>query len=391
MSIQQTPAAATGGKLSVIDQFRRDLEKMGPQFSYALPAHIPVERFTRVVMTAIQNNPKLLACTRQSIFNACMKCAQDGLLPDNREAAIVPFGENAEDGRKSSDQATYLPMIAGIRKKARNSGELSDWYAEVVHAGDEFDYQLGDAPHILHKPALKGGRARAITHAYSIAKFKDGGISREVMTIDEVEDIRRKYSRSKKGPWNDPITYPEMVRKTVARLHAKQLPSSTDLDTLLHRDDELYDMKGAAERGKAVTKRQPANAMAALEQFGAGEPPAQETDAAERDDPGDPRPGDGTTIDQSTGEVETQSQDEPEPTVAELIGKAQKHPPKDPETFKLLVRQVIAAAKPEDAAMLSTWWAGPNARSMRNGAQMTSADTDELTVEVKAAITEMAQ
>jgi recombination protein RecT len=239
---------ATGKQVSVIDQFRRDLERMGPQFSMALPAHIPLERFTRVLMTAIQNEPKLLACTRQSIFNAAMKCAQDGLLPDRREAAIVPFGESEDGQRKANDQATYLPMIGGIRKKARNSGELSDWYAEVVHAGDEFDYQLGDEPHILHKPALKGGRTRPITHAYSIAKFKDGGISREVMTIDEIEDIRRKYSRSRKGPWNDPVTYPEMVRKTVARLHAKQLPMSSDLDTVLRRDDALYDFEPAGAR-----------------------------------------------------------------------------------------------------------------------------------------------
>jgi len=386
MNTQQiNPPASSGGKLSVIDQFRRDLDRMGPQFSYALPAHIPVERFTRVVMTAVQNQPKLLACTRQSIFNACMKCAQDGLLPDGREAAIVPFGESEDGQRKSSDQATYLPMIAGIRKKARNSGELSDWYAEVVHAGDEFDYQLGDDPHILHKPALKGGRARPITHAYSIAKFKDGGISREVMTIDEVEDIRRKYSRSRKGPWNDPITYPEMVRKTVARLHAKQLPSSTDLDTLLHRDDELYDMKGAAERGKAVTRRQPANAMAALEQW-AGQREDEPPGDAERDDPGDPRPGDGTTIDQA-GEV-----DPPEPTIGELLGMAQRKPPKDPDTFKLLVSQLIAGARAggkDDAAMLVTWWTGPNARAMRNGAQMTADDTAALTAEVNAVCDEL--
>jgi recombination protein RecT len=380
----------TAKQLSVVEQFRRDLEKMTPQFRYALPAHIPVERFNRVVMTAMQNNQKLYGCTRTSIFNSCMKCAQDGLLPDGREAAIVPFGESEDGQRKSSDQATYLPMIAGIRKKARNSGELSDWYAEVVHAGDEFDYQLGDDPHILHKPALKGGRARPITHAYSIAKFKDGGISREVMTIDEVEDIRRKYSRSKKGPWNDPITYPEMVRKTVARLHAKQLPSSTDLDTVLHRDDELYDMKGAAERGKAVTRRQPANAMAALEQWAGAredEPPAQETGDAERDDPGDPRPGDGTTIDQA-GEV-----DPPEPTIGEMLGMAQRKPPKDPDTFKLLVRQIIEAAKfaggKDSAAMLVTWWTGPNARAMRNGAQMTSEDTAEMSAEVNAVCNEM--
>lgn len=381
MDTQTKPA---GKQLSVIDQFRRDLEKMGPQFAMALPAHIPAERFMRVVMTAVQNEPKLLACTRQSIFNACMKCAQDGLLPDKREAAIVPFGESGEDGRKSSDQATYLPMIQGIRKKARNSGEMSDWYAEVVHAGDEFDYQLGDDPHILHKPALKGGRARPITHAYSIAKFKDGGISREVMTVDEIEDVRKKYSRAKRGPWSDPIAYPEMCRKTVARLHSKQLPMSTDLDTVLHRDDELYDMKGAAERGKAITKRQPVNAMEALEQWTAGR-----EDDSPPDDLGDPRPGDDTVIDHDTGEA---SQDAPEPTMGELIGKAQKHPPKDPEVFRMLTRQIIEAAKlagGKASADLVAWWSGPNARSLRNAAQMTAEDTAALSVEVKAAFDEI--
>jgi phage RecT family recombinase len=371
-------------QLSVIDQFRRDLERMGPQFSYALPAHIPVERFTRVVMTAVQNNPKLLACTRQSIFNACMKCAQDGLLPDGREAAIVPFGESEDGQRKSSDQATYLPMIQGLRKKARNSGELSDWYAEIVHAGDEFDYQLGDEPRILHKPSLKGGRARAITHAYSIAKFKDGGISREVMTIDEVEDIRRKYSRAKKGPWADPITYPEMVRKTVARLHAKQLPMSSDLDDLIRRDDEIYDMKGAAERGKQVTKRQPANALAALEQWAGSReedaPPPQE-------DAGDPRPGDDTVIDHDPAAAEVE---EKGPELAVLIADARKRPPKTPDAFKFLARAIIDTAKRQRAGdLLTAWWGDAATRTMRNGAQMTAEDTGEIAVEIQAALEEL--
>src|SRR5580765_7473883 len=299
---QQQP----GKQLSVLDQFRRDLERMGPQFSYALPAHIPVERFTRVIMTAIQNNPKLLACTRQSIFNSCMKCAQDGLLPDGREAAIVPFGEN-EDGQKKSDQATYLPMVAGYRKKARNSGELSDLYAHVVFDGDQFDFQLGDEPYVKHKPSLTRPRGAKPIAVYSIAKFKDGGTSYEVMSISEVEEIRQKFSRARKGPWNDPVTYPEMVRKTCVRRHCKSLPMSSDLDTVLHRDDELYDMKGAAERGKEVTRRQPVSAMAALEKWAAGSgetgggPPTDEPPPAkDADDPGDPRPGDDTVIDHDT-------------------------------------------------------------------------------------------
>jgi recombination protein RecT len=372
----QAPSDQTKHKqLSVLDQFRRDLEKMGPQFSYALPAHIPVERFTRVVMTAVQNQPKLLACTRQSIFNACMKCAQDGLLPDNREAAIVPFGESEDGQRKANDQATYMPMIAGIRKKARNSGELSDWYAEVVHAGDEFDYQLGDDPHILHKPALKGGRARPITHAYSIAKFKDGGISREVMTIDEVEDIRRKYSRSKRGPWSDPITYPEMVRKTVARLHSKQLPSSTDLDTVLHRDDDLYDFKDAKERGKEVTRRQPRNAMAALEQFAGNGGDAAAADNPSPDDATDPRPGDDVVIETDSAMT----------AIAVLITGAEQEPPESPEQFQALVHRLLdAATETDDLHMIKTWWTSAASRAMRNKANMTAEDTAALAAKIKA-------
>ena len=108
---------------NALGALREDLGRMAPQFKYALPAHIPVERFMRVVMTAVQNNPALLRTTRQSFFNACMRCAQDGLLPDGREAVIVPF--DAESA--SSETASYMPMIGGWRKKVRNSGLLRDW------------------------------------------------------------------------------------------------------------------------------------------------------------------------------------------------------------------------------------------------------------------------
>jgi recombination protein RecT len=336
-------------------------------------------------MTALQNSPALLKCTRQSIFNACMKAAADGLIPDGREGALVPFGEN-EDGRKTSDQAAWMPMVAGIRKKARNSGELIDLYAHVVHEGDAFEYQLGDDPHIHHRPSLRGGRGRKIIAAYSIAVFKDGTKAYEIMSIEEIEDIRKRYSKSKKGPWNDPIAYPEMCRKTVVRLHCKSLPTSTDLDDVIRRDEELYDMKGAAERGKQVTKHQPVSAMAALEKWAGSS--GGEPEGGTADDPGDPRPGDDTVIDHDpdTGEA---SQDAPEMTMGELIGMAQRKPPKDAETFKLLTRQIIEAAKHAgEITALANWWAGPNARAMRNGAQMTSDDTNEMAAEINAAVAE---
>jgi recombination protein RecT len=226
-------------QINPIAEARQQLTLMEPQFRAALPTHIPAERFRRVLETVLQTNPALLMkCDRRSLWNAAMRAAQDGLLPDGREGAIVPY----------KGQAQWMPMIAGLRKKAHNSGEISTWDAHCVYENDDFVYQLGDEPFIRHQPAL--GKRGAIIAAYSVAKLKDGSLSREVMTIEEIEGIRSK-SKAEFGPWNDPIFYPEMARKTVLRRHAKALPMSSDLEVTVERDDEIYDLTAAREAATA--------------------------------------------------------------------------------------------------------------------------------------------
>jgi recombination protein RecT len=217
--------------LNQITVFKGELDQMGAQFEAALPAHIPLERFIRVVMTAAQNNPDLVnKCTRRSLFNSCVKAAQDGLLPDGREGAIVPYGADAQ----------WLPMIFGLRKKVRNSGELIDWDVHLVYENDHFEHELGDNAFIRHKRSM--GPRGEIVGGYSIAHLKDGGTSREIMSIDEIESIRKRTSKAKsdKSPWNVAEYYGEMCRKTIARRHSKNLPMSSDLDDLIRRDDDLY-------------------------------------------------------------------------------------------------------------------------------------------------------
>ena len=232
---------------------RAQLEQMQGQFHAALPAHIPVERFVRVVMTALQGSPELLRMERKSLFGAAMKAAQDGLLPDGREAALVPF----------KGVVQYLPMVAGIRKKVRNSGEISTWDVHAVHENDAFEFELGDEPFIRHKPNLSN-RGKLIA-VYSVARMKDGSVSRDVMSVEEVEKIRAKSLAKNSGPWADPTFYAEMAKKTVAKRHAKVLPMSTDLDDLMRRDDALYDFAGAREEAKAAPgKLSLAERMAAL-------------------------------------------------------------------------------------------------------------------------------
>jgi len=213
-------------QVAVIDQVRHQLTAMQPQFAAALPSHVKPERFVRVVMTALQMTPALLNADRRTLFASAMKASQMGLLPDGREGAIVTF----------KDQAQFMPMVAGIMKMVRNSGEISTWSVQAVYENDNFDFCLGDEEHITHKPALSN-RGKIIA-VYSIVSMKDGEKSREVMSIEDVNAIRARSRSGNSGPWVSDFS--EMAKKTVVRRHAKRLPMSTDLDDALRADDEMF-------------------------------------------------------------------------------------------------------------------------------------------------------
>jgi recombination protein RecT len=202
---------------------------MQPEFAAALPPQIPVEKFIRTTLTAVQMNPDLLQADRRSLLGACMKAAQDGLLLDGREAAPVIF--NTKDGKK----VQYMPMVGGILKKIRNSGELASISAQVAYDKDHFEYELGDNENIVHKPFLGDDRGKPIA-VYAVAKTKDGAIYREVMSVADVEKVRASSKAGKFGPWVE--WWDEMAKKTVIRRMAKRLPSSADVDQVFESDNE---------------------------------------------------------------------------------------------------------------------------------------------------------
>jgi len=213
-------------QVAVINEVRSAIERMSPQFKAALPAHVSVDRFVRVTLTAVQTNPNLLSADRRTLFAAATKAAQMGLLPDGREGAIVTF----------KDQAQWMPMVAGIMKLVRNSGEISTWSVQAVYENDNFDFCLGDEEHISHKPALSN-RGKIIA-VYSIVTMKDGEKSREVMSVEDVNAIRARSRSGQSGPWVS--DFAEMAKKTVVRRHSKRLPLSTDIDGVIKEDDELF-------------------------------------------------------------------------------------------------------------------------------------------------------
>ena len=228
--------------------FKSQLEKQTATFQAMLPAHVPAEKFKRVVMTAMINSADLIECSAQSIFTSCARAAADGLLPDGREGAIVKYGAAAQ----------WMPMVNGILKKLRNSGELLSINPYVVYAKDRFRYELGDNEKIEHVPYI-GDEPGDIIAVYAIARTKDGGVYREVMTKSQVEKVRAA-SRAKNGPaWTQ--WWDQMALKTVLRRLSKRLPMSTDREedirAMLEReDDEMQDVTPPADAEPRPTREQ---------------------------------------------------------------------------------------------------------------------------------------
>jgi recombination protein RecT len=221
-------------QLSVVDELKGSIQKMQPQFKAALPKHVSAEKFSRVLMTAISSNPNLAQADRTSLFSACMTLAQQGLLADSREAVVVTF-RNKQGGYT----AQALPMIGGILKKIRQSGEIASITMQIIYENDPFRYWIdADGEHINHEPDFFSDRGKMIG-AYALAKTKDGGVYIEVMTMADIEKVRNASRSKDSGPWSQ--WYEEMTKKTVLRRLSKRLPMSTDIIDFMQTEDAIIE------------------------------------------------------------------------------------------------------------------------------------------------------
>lgn len=236
--VAKTADATPEGKL------RSQLAAMAPQFAMALPSHIRPEKMQRVVMTVVQQNPDLLSADRRSLLGACIKCASDGLIPDGREAALVLF----------SGKVQYMPMVAGLLKRARNSGDIATVTAQVVYEKDRFVWKPSEERPIEHEaPPLSEDRGKAVG-AYAMARLKDGSIACEVLPMSELTKIRNVSRAKNSGPWTQWTD--EMYRKSAFRRLAKWLPMDSEdsdrLEQIAQRDDNLGSPQGDADAGPII-------------------------------------------------------------------------------------------------------------------------------------------
>ena len=148
------------------------------QFATALPKHINSDRFVRIAITTIRQNPKLAQCSQESLLGALMVSAQLGLEPGVLgQCYLIPYG------RECQFQIGYKGMIELLRR----SGQLKDIYAYSVYENDEFEMTYGLERNLKHKPNLQD-RGNFIG-CYCVAVLKDDARAFEYMTKEEIESV----------------------------------------------------------------------------------------------------------------------------------------------------------------------------------------------------------
>lgn len=218
------------------------IESGKAQFAAALPKHMSGDKFIRVAITCIRQNPKLAACSQPSLLGAFMTAAQLGLEPGVLgQCYLIPYGNEC------NFQLGYKGMIELLRR----TGQLSDIYAYPVYSNDEFSIEYGLERTLKHVPAFSNPDGRGeVTGFYSVAILKDGTRAFEYMTKNEVKEHEEKYRKGKfkNKVWDD--NFVEMALKTVTKKMLKWLPISVEMIENLRKDNATFKMN---EETKEIT------------------------------------------------------------------------------------------------------------------------------------------
>jgi recombination protein RecT len=243
MTVAALKAAATGQ--ATPQEARNPYEALKRQLEASKGEFLPlfggsaqnVDRFVRVVLNAVLANPDLLDADRRSLVAACMKAAQDGLVPDGREAVLNIYKTKRTTGGREEwiKAAQYLPMVGGLIKKLYESGEVTYIDAACVYANDRFVYRRGDNPALEHEPTMDDNPG-AIVAAYVVIKLKNGEVKREVMAKRDIEAVRGASKSGNNGPW---VTwYDQQAIKSVIKRAYKQLPKADAFEKVAEADNQ---------------------------------------------------------------------------------------------------------------------------------------------------------
>ncbi len=207
------------------------IEKQKPGFELALPPELTADRFTRIALTAIKQNPKLQQCLPETILGSLMLAAQLGLEINTplHEGVLIPYRTKDTQGNWTF-VCQFQPEYRGHLKLAWNSGLIESIDYDTICQNDIFEYEKGENQKFRHVPSWDKERGEVLGY-YAVAKIKGGGFACVVKSVAEIVKHALRFTKSKKsgeliGVWEE--HFDSMAIKTcLIELVDKKLPRRT--------------------------------------------------------------------------------------------------------------------------------------------------------------------
>ena len=251
MSNQQTDNAG-----NIIDELRSELVPMLSENG------VTFDRLRSTFLIAVQQYPDILKCTPESLRREISKCAADGLMPDGKEAVLLPYLEKDRVTQQKHYVANYQPMVYGIIKRMRELGDVFQIVCSIVYDKDEFILDAADPDTLSHKADPFAKERGEIVGAYVV--FRDHQkrvLHLETMDRAQLDQVRATSKAPDSPAWSKWET--EMFRKAVLRRGSKYISINNDkIRRLIERQDELFDFQ-QQNRSRSIERSNPF-AIAAL-------------------------------------------------------------------------------------------------------------------------------
>jgi recombination protein RecT len=229
-------------KKDVVDVVGKKVQEFVSRGELHLPPNYSVENAMKSAWLILQNTfdkdkrPVLQVCTRDSIANALLDMAVQGLNPAKKQGYFIAYGKQLVFQRSYFGTMAVTKRVAGAK----------DIFAEIVYKGDEFEYTIHRGNKVItkHVQRIENVDPNNIVAAYCTIIFDDDRQFTDIMTWAE---IQKAWSKSKMNPQREGSTHKEfaqeMVRKTVINRACKRYLNSSDDGGLLmyhvNRADEV--------------------------------------------------------------------------------------------------------------------------------------------------------
>lgn len=181
-----------------VREFARDGELSFPNYSVenAMKSAWLILQETKAKDGQKREVPALTYCTRDSVANALLSMAVQGLNPQKKQCYFIAYG-NQLTMQRSYFGNIYLAKLA--------DDTIEDIIGTVVYEGDEFEYFIHRGKTFIRKhiQQLENIDKKKIVAAYATVLRKDGNEEKEYSSIMTMEQIKQAWKQSKMYPVDD--------------------------------------------------------------------------------------------------------------------------------------------------------------------------------------------